>query len=287
MVGGLEKESVLKALASGTLDVIIRDPSSGITVEVPSGCLSFNPQGILLVSKSFGSIDQSVGKEVCVQFYVNQVGYCFNSVVQDSSMGLALVIPKTIERVRSSSGIEVQSFKANLLYHDENQKPVVIPCNVPESYNLLTKPALTSIPPEFQPECKKLMAGFINERKGGNPGIIGSGLHLISVSFYLCDPNVKSNLNSIHGTQEPLDLIYLDGDKLMLGKRQYSQKLELESDYTLNLEVILSAFLTRSISIGFTVVDLYDTPSSAPLCYHCKITDIKTEDRRFISERMK
>ncbi|MBO7639601.1 MAG: hypothetical protein J6S91_11555 [Treponema sp.] len=287
MVSGLEKEGVLKALASGTLDVIIKDKSSGLTVEVPSGCLSFNSQGILLVSKAFGSIDQSVGKEVSIHFYVNQVGYCFDSIVQDSSMGLALVLPKEIERVRSSSIIEVQSFRARLLYLDENGKPVVIPCNVPESYSLLSKPSLTSIPLELQPECKKLMADFINERKDGNPGLIGSGMHLIPVSYFLCDSSVKSNLKSIHGTQEPLDLIYLDGEKLMLGKRKYSQKLELESDYTLNLEVILSAFLTRSISIGCTVVDVYDTSSSVPSCYHCKITKIKTEDQRFISERMK
>ena len=87
---------------------------------------SNNSQGIVLVSKSFGSISQSVGNQVVVQFYVNQVGYCFDTTLQDSSMGLALVIPKKINRVKSCALTKPQSFRARLFYLDEKSMTLYI-----------------------------------------------------------------------------------------------------------------------------------------------------------------
>lgn len=287
MLSGLEQEQVLKALGSGSLDIILKDKVLGITVEIPSKYISFNSQGIVLVSKSFGSISQSVGNQVVVQFYVNQVGYCFDTTLQDSSMGLALVIPKKINRVKSSALTKPQSFRARLFYLDEKNKDITIPCTVPESCFLLSKPVWDDVPHQVQEECRMLMAKLVNERKEENSSSLGNGMHLIQVACFLCDPELKKNLSSVHGTQLPLDLIYIDSGKIVLGKRKYAQELELESDYSLSLEVTLSAFLTRSILLECTVSDIYSTSSSDMACYLCKITKIKAEDERFISERMK
>lgn len=286
MLSGLEQENVLKSLASGNLDIVVNDKILGMSIDVPSKYLSFNSQGILLVSKSFGSLSQSVGNQVVVQFYVNHVGYCFDSILQDSSMGLAVVVPKKINRVKSKTFSKPQSFMAKLFYLDENEKPVTIPCSVPETCSLLTRPAWDDVPARLQDECRMLMTRLVNERKQEGNSSIGNGMHLISVVGFLCDPEAKKTLGSVQGTQPPLDLIYIDGEKIILGKRKYAHELELESDYTLALDIILSAFLTRSIQLECTVSDIYST-SSDPVCYLCRITKIKAEDERFISERMK
>ena len=287
MLSGLEEENVLKSLASGNQDIIVKDMILGIDVEVPSEYVSFNSQRILLVSKSFASLSQSVGNKIVVQFYVNQVGYCFDSILQDSSMGLAIVVPKRIDRVKSSTASRPKSFSVRLFYLDEADKAVTIPCSVPESCSLLSKPVWNNVPPEIQEECRMLMTRLVNERKHDESASIGNGMHLISVAGYLCDPDVKKNLASVHGTQLPLDLIYIDEEMLVLGKRQYAQQLELESDYTLDLNVNLSAFLTRSIQLDCTVSDIYSSESADPVCYLCMIKKIKAEDERFISERMR
>ncbi|MBO4319417.1 MAG: hypothetical protein J5857_03000 [Treponema sp.] len=286
MLGGLEKENVLKALSSENLDLIIQDIISGQTVQVDSKFISHNPHGIILVSKAYGELDQSVGNKVCIQFYVNQVGYCFDSVLQDSSMGLAIVIPEKIERVKSNTFSKPQSVSARILYHDCADKEVTIPCYVEESNNLLSKPAWNNVPQSIQDECRKLMAQFINERKQESSAMVGNGIYLIPVSVFLCNPEIRKNLNDVHGTQLPLDLIYVDSTKIVFGKREYAPELELEADYTLMLEIKLSAFLTRSIIVECTVSDIYSTSYQETACYLCKVTKIKTEDERFISERM-
>ena len=287
MLKGLEKENVLKTLESGNIDIIVKDMTFGMKVEIQSKYLSFNPQGILLVSKSFGTLDKSVGNQISVQFYVNQVGYCFDSTLQDRSQGLAIVIPKNIGRVKSSSTLNEKSFRAKLFYFDENKKTVTIPCLVPDSYSLLSRPVWNDVPASVQDECRKLMTQFVNQRKTQSPSLIGNGMHLLPIACYLCDPEMEENLDTVHGTQIPLDLIYIDDEKIVFGKRKYAQELELESDYTLSLEVRLSAFLTRSILIGCTVSDIYAASSPDLECYLCTITQIKAEDERFIAERMK
>ena len=73
MLSGLEQENVLKSLASGSLDIVVKDKILGMNIDVPANYLSFNPQGILLVSKSFGSLSQTVGNQIVVQFYVNLI----------------------------------------------------------------------------------------------------------------------------------------------------------------------------------------------------------------------
>ncbi|MFA6936634.1 MAG: hypothetical protein WCQ67_00215 [Treponema sp.] len=246
-------------------------------------------QGIILLKNDKRTVDKFLGKNVRVQFYFNRVGLYFITTMKECSAGLALVVPSSIKRIVDVAKKNEYSLEAELSFVSEDKSVIKLNCVPSEMYKLFVTPKWGDIDLSKQKDAKFYLEKFVDESKKGQGASIGNGVHLFPVCKYLTDDSIIDDSPvAVVGLYKPLDILYVDDKKIVLGSREEKELLQLEADYKLNLNFTLEANhnFKRRVNISCSVENEYSANGdNNARCFVCKYTDIKEEDTRFLYER--
>lgn len=244
-------------------------------------------EGIILLKDNAKIADTFLNKPVRVQFYFNRLGLYFNTTMKAYSKGLALVVPKSIKRIKDSEYKKEYDLSAVISFTSEDRQKIGINCVSSEKYNLFTQPKWGDIDLDKQHKAKSYLEKFVAEAKTGAGLPIGNGVHLFPVCRFLTDKNAV-NPQTVEGRSSPLEIIYFDDKKAVLASRNSEDELSLEAEYFLNLAFTLekNKFLKRNVNVECSVVNKYVSDEEGNVhCYVCSFKNVKEEDIRFLYER--
>ena len=249
-------------------------------IALPSDKIRFD-RGFFIVDGDFPGLEGFLGKNVCAQFYLNGLGYSFSAVLKKTSRFYAFVLPDDISYLKDESPSDRGLVQASLSYRAKNTN-VVINVRCAENYSIFSSPKWSDVPEVYREKAQKLLASFVEDSRSGMGGKIGNGLHLITVARYLCDDFFEDS-GAARGKILPLDLIFIDDKRLVLGDKNNSYNLALEDDYDMCAEFSIPPCIRRKIRFTCTVEDRYPGAKNSS-CYTCRISSLKEEDARFLNE---
>lgn len=259
-------------------------------VAIPAEQMTVLDQGIILL-KNTGATSRTVqvflGKTVRVQFYFNHLGLYFVTVMKECSKGLALVVPASIYRMHETPSAPDYLFVGTISFLSHDGVPVKLSCVPRADYPLFVRPSWGDIATENQQAAKALLERFVAQERSENGEGFGNGLHLFSVCRYLVEPPVHEPY-ALDGAVQPLEMIYVDEQKIVLASAKSDLELEFSVDYQFDLVCTLQAhsLLKRTVRIVCTVERSYTDGERPATCVLCRYLAVQKEDERFLYERM-
>lgn len=294
---GIERELVLQYLIDGNVPVTItpiedntnsddekiKPASSAIfPVALKGEQIKVLQQGIILLTNPPKTVQSFLAKNVRVEFYFNRLGLYFNTELKEVKSGLALVIPSSINRITELEKERPLDFSATLFYACSENTDVHIDCYPLENYRLFSKPIWSDVPETVQHKAKSYLEEFIVHAR--KQGTAGNGLQLIPVCRYLSE--AKEKIQAVEGRAEPLDIIYVDYERIVFASSFSNMHLEAGSEYAIELTFpIDSVIKTRKMFLTCAVEALYLNDEKTFTCAVCRYTSIKEEDVRFLYEK--
>ena len=283
-VSNVARDILIEKLSSVGIPLTISlehdGPELKFPIALPTDKIRFD-RGFFIVDENFPGLEGFLGKTVRAQFYMNGLGYTFTAVLKKTSRFYAFVLPDDITYLKDKEAPSAGLVHASLTYRAKNTN-VVINVRCVENYNIFTSPKWTDVPEMYREKAQKLLAAFVEDSRSGMGGKIGNGLHLISVARYLCDDFFEES-GTANGKILPLDMIFVDDKRLVLGDRNNSYNLALEDDYEMCAEFSIPPCIRRKIRFTCTVEDRYLGAKNS-CCYTCRISGLKEEDSRFLNE---
>ena len=239
-------------------------------------------QGIILLTNPPKSVKNFQTKNVRVEFYFNRLGLFFNTELKEVKSGLALVIPSSISRITEIEKERPLDFSATLFYAVSEKTDVHINCYPLENYRLFSKPIWSDVPEELQHKTKAYLEEFIAHAR--KQGTAGNGLQLIPVCRYLTEAREK--MQTVEGRAEPLDIIYVDYERIVFGSKTSNMHLDAGAEYALELTFPIDSIIkTRKMFLTCCVEALYMNDEKTFASAVCRYTSIKEEDVRFLYEK--
>lgn len=291
---GIERELVLQYLIDGNVPVTLT-PLEDKTDEIKPATAAVFPvafksekitvlnEGIILLKNPPQNARSYISKKVRVEFYFNRLGLYFITEAKEVKAGLALVIPSSIKRMTEIVEKPKNAFSA-ILYYSCNQKTDLridcVPCN---GYELFQKPVWRDIREDCSRKAKEYLEKFIVEAR--KKQMAGNGLQLIPVCRYLSEKNIEKS--AIEGRILPLQMLYIDYERIVFANVASSMKLLPETEYALEIVFPLesSPIKKRTVFVTCLVEDIYEDDDKEFKCAVCRFTSIKEEDVRFLYEK--
>jgi len=297
-LSAIERELVLQYLMDGNIPVTLtpvkeETDSSDEVQSVPSAIfpialkaehIKVSKSGKILLENPSQSVQGFASKKVKVEFYFNRVGLFFYSEVVEGTDGLSIIIPEKISRIQETVEEAKYDFKA-LLYFDFNTKKDVQTQCIPWKYeNLFSRPVWKSIPLENQKIAKEYLEAFVNQAKIEKNA--GNGIQLIPICNYLT-MNEAVEVKSVEGRKEPLFVLYVDHERIVLGYEQKDYNFLKNQEFGVRLSFSLKAgpILTRDIFVTGRVNNIYETADKTKGCVDIAYTTLQEEDLRFLYEK--
>ena len=224
------------------------------------------------------------GKTVRVEFYFNRVGLYFYSLVDKDKKGLYILVPDTLNRIKDVEEKTEYDFSAVLFFECNNKKDINTVCVPWEQEVLFSRPVWKSIPLENQKTAKDYLEQFVEKAKAEKNA--GNGIQLIPVCNYLTyEPEQK--VQSIENRVMPLNILYVDHERIVLGSSNSQDKYELGHEYGLKLcfSIKNSPILSRDIFVTCAVNNLYVNKDGSRKCIDFVYTTLQEEDLRYLYEK--
>jgi hypothetical protein len=286
-LSAMEKELIINELQNSPVQITIVSFGAKDTASFPEPVIIEANLTPLSVTGNYlficrNNINSPVnGEKIRVSFYARKLGYYFDSSIRILSSGMCIPLAASIYRREDVSKSPVNA-KCTLTYNAKDSS-INIDCIPMKDYDVFSVQKFESVPEHISENVRKMVRRFVQDSKKGIGGPVGNGLHLIPAARYLC-----SKLNptdAIQGRKNPLDLLYLDETRLLLGDRDNSWNLELENEYTATFTFKLSALVTRTVALTCSVNDRLGSDEKK-VCAVLKIIGCKEEDKRFLCERV-
>lgn len=299
-LSGIERELVLQYLMDGnvpvTLTPVNEEKASADTEQIHSLASQIFPVALkpehIKVQKN-GKIHlenppQSVigfaGKTVRVEFYFNRVGLYFSSIVDKDKKGLYILIPESLNRIKDVEEKTDYDFSAVLFFECNNKKDINRPCIPWQGEELFSRPVWKSIPLENQKKAKEYLEKFVEAAKEKKNA--GNGIQLIPVCNYLTFVT-EEKIQSIENRLLPLNILYVDHERIVLGSENQNDNYELGHEYGLKLcfSIKDSPILSRDIFVTCAVNNLYQSEDKKRKCIDFIYTSLQEEDLRYLYEK--
>ena len=296
---GIERELVLQYLIDGNVPVtltpfdenldkdseVIHSLTSQIfPIAIKGEDVKVNKDGTILLENPPQAVVNFANKVVKCEFYFHKVGLYFISDVTETKDGLALVLPKEIERIIDEADDKKYNFSALMYFDCKTRKDLNISC-VPYAYlELFSRPVLKIIPIENQKKAKELLEDFVKAAKVEKNA--GNGIQLIPICKYLTEAKTDA-VEAMEGRIRPLSILFVDHERLVLGMDSKLCTFFLNDEFGFKLSFSLNngPVLSRDIFVTATVNKLYRSKDNNLSCVDFTYTSIQEEDLRFIYEK--
>ena len=218
-----------------------------------------------------------------VEFYFNKVGLFFTTHLYNSDKGLCFSIPQDIYRIKDVEEIVNYDFHA-LLYFDCNGKKDLKTKCIPWNKNeLFARPVWKNIPLESQKKAKEYLEIFVDRAKLEKNA--GNGIQLISVCHYLTQEDIQ--VKSIQDRRNPLAVLYIDHERIVLGSDNKDYKFEKGNEYALKLSfnIAQGPITSRDIFVVCFVNNIYKNDDESKTCIDFVYSSVQEEDIRYLYEK--
>ena len=259
---GIERQFVLSSLVSESVPLTI-ELSEGeknavvFPVAVRAEQVKVLEKGIALVQNVGNSLSSFIGKQVRIQFYFNKLALYFETTAQASSAGIALVIPPVISKIVDVKDEVPHAFSATIFYEafsrngTEKRQKTDILCFGEENFPLLVSSDYKEV-----------------------------------ADRYLSSPP-KEKVEAILGRVHAPTVIYLDSHRVLFGSKKNDMPLSIGAEYAVCLRFPISGPIKeRAVYISCRVDEMYENFDCNRLCACTKISSIREEDERFLSDKM-
>lgn len=295
-LSGIERQLVLQYLIDGnvpvTLTPLTQDiddeavhslPSQIFPVALKPDHIKVTENGKIYLENPNQSVMGFADKNVKVEFYFNRVGLFFISKVTLEGDKLVLFLPEVVDRIKDEEETVDYDFSALIYFECKNKHEIDTLCVPWQNQELFVRPAWKSIPLENQINAKQYLEEFVNLAKIEKN--VGNGIQLVPVCNYLTYKE-KEKIQSIQNRKEPLSILYVDHERIVLGLKdleQYNQN----DEYGLKLSFSIknSPILSRDIFVTFRINKIYQNKENNKFCLDCIYTTIQEEDLRYIYEK--
>lgn len=295
-LSGIERQLVLQYLIDGnvpvTLTPLTQDiddeavhslPSQIFPVALKPDHIKVTENGKIYLENPNQSVMGFADKNVKVEFYFNRVGLFFISKVTLEGDKLVLFLPEVVDRIKDEEETVDYDFSALIYFECKNKHEIDTLCVPWQNQELFVRPAWKSIPLENQINAKQYLEEFVNLAKIEKN--VGNGIQLVPVCNYLTYKE-KEKIQSIQNRKEPLSILYVDHERIVLGLKdleQYNQN----DEYGLKLSFSIknSPILSRDIFVTFKINKIYQNKENNKFCLDCIYTTIQEEDLRYIYEK--
>ena len=294
---GIERQLVLQYLIDGNVPVTVTPTekddgaedaiqplsSAVFPVALKAEQIASGGNDIILLKNPPQSVIGFAGKHVRVEFYFNRVGLFFITEMRSVKSGLAFVVPEAICRIKDAEAKHDYDFSATVYYSCSNKATVNFDCVPCKGYELFARPVWASIALENQKTAKAYLERFVTEAKKEKNA--GNGLQLIPICRYLTERQTK--IESFSGSVKPLDILYVDHERIVFGSVDENFQLSHGAEYALKLSFSLreGPVASRDAFATCTPAKVYRADEGGRTCADCVYTSLQEEDRRFIYEK--
>lgn len=247
-----------------------------------------------LYSKEFMNFF-STSKKLRVDFYYNGLGVYFYSKVSIFENSFCLFLPDEFFNISEKLSAENPKISVTLYYPLRSQRKfpaqnfLPIKCLVDEK--IFEKPRLeieNSENPdeaEFDSSVKTWILNLLENDKENLENLdLGNGLFLVSVGKYILKKS-SQRIEPLQGRKKTLEVIFLDETRIVFASEKENMILALNEKLKIRLKFPLpSPLKSRDVNFSIEVFHFFENPETSRVCADCKITEIKEEDKRFLSE---
>jgi len=294
---GIERDLVLQYLMDGNVPVTLTPIDDASTdnkvhsiasqifpIALKPDHLKVQKNGKIKLQNPPQSVLGFLDKTVKVEFYFNRVGLFFLSKVTQEKNYLTIFIPKSISRIKEIDDEAKYDFSALLYFEFKNKKELNLKALPWDKEELFTRPVWKTIPLENQHKAKDFLEYFVSIAKKDKN--IGNGIHLIPVCNFLTYEEAEG-LQSMENRKKPLNILYVDHERIVLGASAESDNLFLEDEYGIKFTFLIknSPILSRDIFVTASVNKVYADPNSSKKCFDCVYTNVQEEDLRYLYEK--
>lgn len=298
-LSGIERELVLQYLMDGNVPVTltpINEDKNNDSDDIHAVASQIFPVALkpehIHVQKN-GKIHlenppQSVigfkNKNVRVEFYFNRVGLYFSSIVDEDKKGLYILVPESLNRIKDVEEKTDYDFSAVLYFECKNKKDINTLCIPWEQEQLFSRPVWKAIPLENQKKAKEYLEKFVENAKQQKNA--GNGIQLIPVCNFLTF-NPQSKIEAIENRKKPLNILYVDHERIVLGTENENNSYEIGNEYGLKMKFTIknSPILSRDIFVTCIVNNLYYDEENKKACIDFVYTSLQEEDLRYLFEK--
>lgn len=299
-LSGIERELVLQYLMDGNVPVTLTPVNEEKASESNEGIhplasqifpVALKPEHIKVQKNGKIHLEnppQSVvgfaGKTVRVEFYFNRVGLYFSSLVDSDKKGLYILVPESLNRIKDVEEKTDYDFSAILYFEVNSKKDINTQCIPWENEVLFSRPVWKSIPLENQKKAKEYLEKFVESAKEKKNA--GNGIQLIPVCNYLTFEK-EAKVQAIENRVLPLEILYVDHERIVLGSSNENDKYEPGHEYGLKLcfSIKNSPILSRDIYVTCMVNNVYNEDSGKRKCIDFIYTSLQEEDLRYLYEK--
>lgn len=260
----------------------------------------FFKNNILKISENYGKTEDLKkialsNEKIRVNFYFNKLGLYFYSKLFLVENGFYLSLPDEFYNVKDFSLLE-SKISVTIFYEcgkkNDKKNTILLKCFGDEKFPLFEKPVLSAknlVENDFNSDVKSWIEKILRAAKQNPSGYpeIGNGLFLISVGKYLLDEE-NSEIESVQGRKKAPAVIYLDENRIVFASKKEDIILSAGEKYEIQIAFpIPGPIKSRKLNLACVVQKIYENADITKFCADAKITEIKEEDKRFLSEKIK
>lgn len=294
-LSGIERELVLQYLMDGNVPVTItladenKDEIHSVSSQIFPVALKaehfkVNKNGKIYLENPPQIVKGYKNKTVKVEFYFNHVGLFFISELKSEKDSLVLLLPDKIDRIKDEEETIDYDFSAVLYFEYNSKKDINRLCIPWEHETLFSRPVWKSIPLDNQKAAKDYLEKFVEAAKKEKNA--GTGIQLIPVCNYLTFKEAEK-IKSIENRVLPLNILYVDHERIVLSSDSESDNFETGHEYGLKLSFSIknSPVLSRDIYVTCLVNKVYSDADNKRKAIDFIYTTLQEEDLRYIFEK--
>lgn len=239
----------------------------------------------------------SSGKKQKINFYFNGLGLCFYSRILLFDGVFCISIPEKFYNINETQADGKRKVSAVLFYDFDSQtkksakKFLQIKCSADEKFDIFKKPSLdlkTQDKKGLDFKVRNWIENIVRKRNENYQNIsLGNGLFLIPIGKYLFD-DISAEIEPVQGRLKPPSVIYLDERRIVFASKKENMVLAEGKTYEIQLSFPLPPPLKpRIVNLFCTVSFFFEDYGRTRLCADALISEIKEEDKRFLSELIK
>lgn len=239
----------------------------------------------------------SSGEKRKIDFYFNGLGLYFYSRILLVDGAFCLSVPEKFYNINESQSDGKRRFSAVLFYDFDSQtkKPgqnfLQIKCFADEKFDIFKKPALDLKSQDkngLDFKVRTWIESIVRKKNENYQNInIGNGLFLIPIGKYLFD-DIPAEIEPVQGRMKPPSVIYLDERRIVFASKKENMILTEGKTYKIQLSFPLPPPLkSRTVNLFCTASSFFEDYGRTRLCADALISEIKEEDKRFLSEMIK
>lgn len=239
----------------------------------------------------------SSGEKQKIDFYFNGLGLYFYSRILLFDGVFCISVPEKFYNINESQSDSKRKFSAVLFYNFDSQTKksaenfLQIKCFADEKFDIFKKPSLdlkSQDKKDIDLKVRSWIESIVRKKNENYQNIsLGNGLFLIPIGKYLFD-DISAEIEPVQGRLKPPSVIYLDERRIVFASKKENMVLAEGKTYKIQLSFPLPPPLKpRTVNLFCTVSSFFEDYGRTRLCADVLISEIKEEDKRFLSELIK